>query len=116
MYSKDDLDLSKVRHTFTSTNISENDSVLVFNGSEDINVRMHAATGSRKAYMIKNASGGYLLNLYFDAEDKLDFDISYVTIYPYESYLIVDSSPHNWIMLDFHILWFFGGFPPKLLL
>jgi hypothetical protein len=47
MYSKDDLDLSKVRHTFTSTNISENDSVLVFNGSEDINVRMHAATGSR---------------------------------------------------------------------
>jgi hypothetical protein len=35
MYSKDDLDLSKIRHTYTSTNISDNDSVLVFNGNED---------------------------------------------------------------------------------
>lgn len=114
MNSKDDLDVSKIKYVYSSCFIGDTDSVIVYQGKDDVTLYMHSAQGSGKSYMIKNASGDYILTLRFDAGDKLDFDITYLTIFPYESYLIVDSSVHNWIMLDFHILWMFGWPPDKL--
>jgi hypothetical protein len=92
--SKDDLDVSKIKVIYSDYFVNNNDSTIVHKGDEDVIIRMHSATGSRNTYMLK---------------------ITYFDIFPFESYLIVDQAPHSWIMLDFHILWFFGGFPPKML-
>jgi len=111
MYKKDDLDVSKVRILYADTALNLNDSIVISKAATDISIRMFSATGSRNTYMIKNDSGS-IFTIYFDAEDVMDTDITYVDIFPYESYLLMDGSPHNWVMLDFHIIWFFGGFPP----
>ena len=113
--SKDDLDVSKIKVIYSDYFVNNNDSTIVHKGDEDVIIRMHSATGSRNTYMLKNATNDQVMSVYFDAEDSMDSDITYFDIFPFESYLIVDQAPHSWIMLDFHILWFFGGFPPKLL-
>lgn len=112
---RDDLDVSRSKIIYSDCFITRNDSIIISKANTDVTVRFHAATGSRNTYMIKNDSM-YILTVLFDAEDVMDTDISLVEIFPYESYLILDNAPYNWAMLDFHILWFFGGFPPKLLL
>jgi len=111
MYSKDDLDVNKVRILYSDSVLYLGDSIVISKATSDISLKFFGATGSRNTYMIKNTSDS-ILTILFDAEDTLDDDITYIDIFPYESYLITDYSPHHWIMLDFHILWFFGGFPP----
>ena len=115
MYKKDDLDVSRVKVIYKDYLVNNNDSIIIHKGDEDVTIRMHSATGSRNTYMIKNTTNDQVMSVYFDAEDSMDSGITYFDIFPFESYLILDHAPHSWVMLDFHILWFFGGFPPKIL-
>lgn len=103
---KNDLDVSKVRYVYSDTVIYDFDSVVVSKATNDISFTLHAATGSRQTYMLKNDGWG-ILSIYISASDVIDTDITCIDLFPYESILIMDSSPGNWHMLDFHLLWFF---------
>jgi len=109
-----DLDVSETRIVYSDSSIYERDSVVICKGEDiDINLYLHAASGSHSTYMIKNAGSG-IVYVYLDPTDTFDLDIEdvwmFTVIFPFESILITDQSPKSWIMLDFHFLWDFRFF------
>jgi hypothetical protein len=109
MYSKNDLDVDKIRMVYSDSDIYKEDSVLVCNSLDsDINLNLHTATGSRNTYLVKNA-GWSIVYINLRPEDTMDLESgwSYFELFPYESVLITDYAVSSWVMLDFHLLWDF---------
>jgi hypothetical protein len=108
---KGDLDVSKIKLVYTDSSIYKQDSIIVCKGEDtDINLYLHAASGSRNTYMIKNTGRG-VVYVYLSPEDTFDLDIgdewAFTEIFPCESIEITDYAPGSWVMLDFHFLWDF---------
>ena len=107
---RDDLDVKKIRMVYDDSSVYQDDSVVLCQPiTDDINLMLHSATGSRNTYMLKNI-GYELVFVYIVPEDTFDVNLgddvfSFLILFPYESILITDYAPGSWVMLDFHTVW-----------